>query len=1072
MKFLHWNINGVHNKFLQDDVQKLFKKFDVVVLSETHFNVRIKCPPGFTYIARSKKIDSKTPRGGVAVFKNNSCDLEIEVLCQSLRDCVVCEIKNTDLIFVAAYIPPNNSVYFDNIYFENLKMISERFLQPPKQLILMGDLNSRTGSIDSHNRNFSHAQNPDKTINTNGRKLLKYLEDYDKMVLLNGLRWGDKRFDTKYTFFKGNLASQNDVVIANSIEQIDSFKIMDKLVFSDHCPVAVSCMVIPSTPLETIYECSKSIFNYDHCDVNKRIKPPLNMSRVDIAAAVTLMEEKAKEIKEYMNEEGMQNNMLSIKITNGIYEACRKSYTKRMPEIPLTGNLANCSSANFKAIAHANYVAYCRTTDEEIKKEYLLKWNQFEKLAKDASNEELNCSINKSWKNLKGDGKKMWDRIDWNGKSEIKPEKQADAAEISKYFKSIFQSFKTANHPKIESAKENIENHDIYIPILDDPPTMDELESAILKIGTGVSLDGLPTDIAKILPTEMKEVILQLVINVFFNDYPSEWSKQILHSLKKEGHTSADPKLRGIAIGTLLCRLYDIIIDERFRAWFHPNPEQASCKGQGCLFQLFLLMMLIDYSKEKKKELFVGFMDYEKAFDFANRAEIINDLIRRGCGKAFTNAISNMMSTSSYYPKMSNNMIGESIESDFGVTQGRRSSGDIFTFYVSEMSSAFDTLQMNDFMDPLNLAQLADDTAIFADNILSLKSKFQLLLQYSAKKYQIPNIKKTQYCHFSQHPVTDAIHIDENTTINSVHLLKGYKYLGLNCYPTNNINEIIVKNINKRMVHTSKFYAWLEANENTPIEIKLLVFDSCVMKALLYGVEAWGDITCIEKKLRKVEMKALKAILKVKKGTTNDLIYHELRRPDIISKIKDLQFQFFNKLMNTSEDEATVRSAVELCKGSKFVLYYLDLNDKNAARNVQDREERIRNSNDSMCKYYNERFSASCSIYSCMMNDHYRYIISRWRLSNHTLQIEVGRYVKPKIERENRVCQQCMVLEDEFHAIFVCPLYESARTKFRDILCHQDVSEFLNPPREHIQRTASFLHVLEKLRDDLFGGGQ
>ena len=95
------------------------------MISETHFNVRIKCPPDFTYIARSKKIDSITPRGGVAVFKNNSCDFDIDILCQSLRDCVVCQIKNTDLIFVAAYIPPHNSVYFNDIYFENLKIISE-----------------------------------------------------------------------------------------------------------------------------------------------------------------------------------------------------------------------------------------------------------------------------------------------------------------------------------------------------------------------------------------------------------------------------------------------------------------------------------------------------------------------------------------------------------------------------------------------------------------------------------------------------------------------------------------------------------------------------------------------------------------------------------------------------------------------------------------------------------------------------------------------------------------------------------------------------------------------------------
>ena len=65
----------------------------------------------------------------------------------------------------------------------------------------------------------------------------------------------------------------------------------------------------------------------------------------------------------------------------------------------------------------------------------------------------------------------------------------------------------------------------------------------------------------------------------------------------------------------------------------------------------------------------------------------------------------------------------------------------------------------------------------------------------------------------------------------------------------------------------SKFYGWLEVNENTPIEVKLVVLDNCVFTAILYGVETWGDISCIEKEMINIETKALKAILKVKSGS-------------------------------------------------------------------------------------------------------------------------------------------------------------------------------------------------------------
>ena len=53
------------------------------------------------------------------------------------------------------------------------------------------------------------------------------------------------------------------------------------------------------------------------------------------------------------------------------------------------------------------------------------------------------------------------------------------------------------------------------------------------------------------------------------------------------------------------------------------------------------------YAKEKGKKLYAGFMDYEKAFDL--------DLMKKGCVKFITRAITNMFHKSPYYPKTGNN---------------------------------------------------------------------------------------------------------------------------------------------------------------------------------------------------------------------------------------------------------------------------------------------------------------------------------------------------------------------------------------------------------------------------------
>ena len=292
------------------------------------------------------------------------------------------------------------------------------------------------------------------------------------------------------------------------------------------------------------------------------------------------------------------------------------------------------------------------------------------------------------------------------------------------------------------------------------------------------------------------------------------------------------------------------------------------------------------------------------------------------------------------------------------------------------------------------------------------------------------------YGNFTDNPTFEPLIIDENITINSINRDDGYRYLGTFVYPTNDIKEIIQRNINKRMVNVAKFYAWLSVNEWTPVDVKLMVFDACVFKALLYGVECWGNISFLEKKLQDLEIKALKTILHVKKGTTNDLIYHELRRPSIVTTIKDLQYNFFKKLGEIHEDAAIVKTIINKCGGCRMIRYYENLNGKNAERDISERYTKIAESQSSMCVYYRELdLMEKSDIYSSMLYDYYRIIITRWRLSNHSLNIETGRYTRPYTERTERICTLCTSsIEDEHHVIFVCPRYEDIRLGHNELV--------------------------------------
>ena len=61
-------------------------------------------------------------------------------------------------------------------------------------------------------------------------------------------------------------------------------------------------------------------------------------------------------------------------------------------------------------------------------------------------------------------------------------------------------------------------------------------------------------------------------------------------------------------------------------------------------------------------------------------------------------------------------------------------------------------------------------------------------------------------------------------------------------------------------------------------------------------------------------------------------------------------------------------------------------------------------------------------------NIRHKIVPTRLRLSNHSLLIETGRHLRPKLERHERKCFICRdEIENELHFVIKCPLYSSER---------------------------------------------
>ena len=83
------------------------------------------------------------------------------------------------------------------------------------------------------------------------------------------------------------------------------------------------------------------------------------------------------------------------------------------------------------------------------------------------------------------------------------------------------------------------------------------------------------------------------------------------------------------------------------------------------------------------------------------------------------------------------------------------------------------------------------------------------------------------------------------------------------------------------------------------------------------------------------------------------------------------------------------------------------------------------------------------------------------------LAIETGRY--EGLEREDRLCVFCDVIEDEKHAIFECRAYTTIRNTYNEMLQENpSVKLVLNPKsREMANKVGMYLKLIEEQRKSL-----
>ena len=159
--------------------------------------------------------------------------------------------------------------------------------------------------------------------------------------------------------------------------------------------------------------------------------------------------------------------------------------------------------------------------------------------------------------------------------------------------------------------------------------------------------------------------------------------------------------------------------------------------------------------------------------------------------------------------------------------------------------------------------------------------------------------------------------------------------------------------------------------------------------------------------------------------------------------------RFYTNCKKLTEEEAVMRCILELCKDLDIVRYYENLNDGIDNHSREKMKNDIVSATTTHCERYRELTDVQYvdAIYGEFLREDKCVAITKWKLSSHALHIEKGRYITPITQREERTCSRCPAcVEDEYHVLFQCPMYESVRVKFRNTFVKLSaVHAVLNP---------------------------
>jgi len=435
-----------------------------------------------------------------------------------------------------------------------------------------------------------------------------------------------------------------------------------------------------------------------------------------------------------------------------------------------------------------------------------------------------------------------------------------DKGEVLETWRDYFQDLFASVNPVEEPGRDQVPNSGGEEEI-----TLEQVARKVsrLKAGKSAGVDEIRTEFIK----NSGPGGIQWLCRIFnlakkSSVVPADWSFGVIAPIFKKGNRKDCSNYRGISLLSVVGKVYASVLVDRVRVIVEGVLDEAQSGFRplrGCQDQIFCLRQAMEKLRERNVDLYLCFIDLEKAFDRVPRQKLFEVLSEYGINGSLLGAIKSIYSGSKAAVRIDGE-ISESFEDNEGVRQGCCLSPRLFIIFMDKIvkqANLQGNVEIGEVI--MKILAYADDLTLLADNADDLQRGIECL-NVACEEYGMKiSVGKTKVMHVgkARKEVVCSLNGEQLEQVSE------FKYLGT----IFSEDGKLVREFQERRRMGNAVASQLRSHVFNKKELssgtKLAIHRSIFRPTILYGSESWVDCGYLVHDLEVSDMRILKSIAKV-----------------------------------------------------------------------------------------------------------------------------------------------------------------------------------------------------------------